>query len=83
MSCFSCKDNTNNCYICKDTRWIEILGAGIVHRNILEKFNIKKNVTGFAFGIGVERLLMIKFGVKDIREFYINNIKILKQFQLI
>lgn len=62
-------------------QWLEILGCGMVHPNILKRFNIDlNNYSACAFGIGVERLLMIKYGISDIRYFFENNISFLKQF---
>ena len=78
MSCFNC---TDGCNICKNTKWIEVLGAGMVHPNVLEKSGYSsKKYTGFAFGMGVERLAMLKYKITDIRNFYINDLRFLKQF---
>lgn len=80
ISCFKC--GGNGCNVCKRTGWIEILGAGMVHPNVLEMsgFNPKK-YTGFAFGMGPERIAMLKYGIEDIRHFYQNDVRFLKQFQ--
>lgn len=81
VSCFKC--GGSGCNICKKTGWIEILGSGIVHPNVLEMSGFdSKKYSGFAFGIGVERIAMLKYGIDDIRHFYTNDIRFLKQFQL-
>ena len=65
----------------KDGKWLEILGCGIVNPVVLENCNIcSKNYKGLAFGLGVERIAMLKYGVKDIREFYKSNLDFLRQF---
>jgi phenylalanyl-tRNA synthetase alpha chain len=69
------------CNICKNSGWVEILGAGLIHRSVLDKCGFDKNFSGFAFGLGIERMIMIKKGVRDIREFYCNNTKFLEQFK--
>ena len=69
------------CNVCKQTGWIEILGAGMVHPNVLEMAGYdSKKYPGFAFGIGVERIAMLKYGVDDIRHFYTNDVRFLNQF---
>ena len=69
------------CSVCKQTGWIEVLGGGMVHPNVLEMAGFdSKKYSGFAFGIGVERIAMLKYGVDDIRHFYTNDIRFLKQF---
>lgn len=76
VSCFKCKDG---CSLCKYTKWIEIMGAGMLHENVLKGANIVNKI-GIAAGIGVERLIMLKYGISDIRELYANFWEILKQF---
>lgn len=77
-SCPFCK---NGCSICKKTTWIELLGAGLVHPNVLKYCGIDSTVyTGFAFGTGIERLAMIKYGIHDIRLFHSENVRFLTQF---
>ena len=79
ISCKICKGH--GCNVCKQTGWIEVLGSGIVHPNVLEMAGFdSKKYSGFAFGIGVERIAMLKYGVDDIRHFYTNDIRFLKQF---
>ena len=71
------------CRVCKQTGWIEILGAGMVHPNVLEMagFDAKK-YTGFAFGMGAERIAMLKYGIDDIRHFYTNDTRFIEQFSV-
>ncbi|MCY8937637.1 phenylalanine--tRNA ligase subunit alpha [Bacillus sp. AFS026049] len=79
ISCKIC--NGKGCSVCKKTGWIEVLGAGIVHPNVLEMAGFdSKKYSGFAFGMGVERIAMLKYGVDDIRHFYTNDVRFLKQF---
>lgn len=79
VSCHKC--GGKGCNVCKTTGWIEILGAGMVHPNVLEMAGYdSKKVSGFAFGIGVERIAMLKYGVDDIRHFYTNDVRFLNQF---
>jgi phenylalanyl-tRNA synthetase alpha chain len=69
------------CRTCKQTGWIEILGCGMVHPNVLRTGGYDPDeVTGFAFGMGVERIAMLMYGVEDIRQFYINDLRFLRQF---
>ncbi|MGB4985413.1 MAG: phenylalanine--tRNA ligase subunit alpha [Erysipelotrichaceae bacterium] len=80
VSCHIC--NGKGCNICKNTGWIEILGAGMVHPNVLEMAGIDSTkYSGFAFGIGLERVAMLKYGVDDIRHFYTNDVRFLKNFK--
>lgn len=78
VECWSCKNK--GCNICKKTGWIEVLGAGMLHQNVIKKTNLKGIDSGMAAGIGVERIAMLKYGVKDIRDFYNNDFEFLKQF---
>lgn len=79
VSCPFC--NGKGCSVCKGSGWIEILGAGMVHPHVLEMngFDPKK-CSGFAFGVGLERVAMLKYGINDIRNFYINDVRFLKTF---
>ncbi|MDT2045244.1 phenylalanine--tRNA ligase subunit alpha [Priestia aryabhattai] len=80
VSCAKC--GGKGCNVCKQTGWIEILGAGMVHPNVLEMAGYdSKKYRGFAFGIGVERIAMLKHGVDDIRHFYTNDARFLNQFK--
>jgi phenylalanyl-tRNA synthetase alpha chain len=82
VTCAKC--NGKGCNICKGTGWIEILGAGMVHPNVLEMAGYDSNkYTGFAFGMGPERIAMLRYGITDIRDFYTNDIRFLKQFNRI
>ncbi|MGX4669856.1 phenylalanine--tRNA ligase subunit alpha [Cerasibacillus sp. JNUCC 74] len=79
ISCKICQGK--GCSICKGSGWIEILGAGMVHPNVLSMAGYDPNIySGFAFGMGPERIAMLKYGVKDIRQFYTNDIRFLKQY---
>lgn len=79
VSCFVC--GGKGCRVCKGEGWIEILGAGMVHPKVLEVCDIDPNeYSGFAFGIGLERVAMRKYDIDDIRLFYENDVKFLKQF---
>ncbi len=77
----SCPFCTTGCSICKHTRWIELLGAGLVHPNVLKMSGIDPTIySGFAAGFGIERLAMIKYGINDIRLFHSATIPFLDQF---
>ncbi|HIH2762588.1 MAG TPA: phenylalanine--tRNA ligase subunit alpha [Candidatus Azoamicus sp. MARI] len=79
IECISCLGK--KCNLCKHTGWIEILGCGMIHPTVLKNCNINNNLyTGLAFGLGVERLSMIKYKITDIRSFYENNLSFLNQF---
>ncbi|MDR1029112.1 MAG: phenylalanine--tRNA ligase subunit alpha [Clostridiales Family XIII bacterium] len=79
MSCFVCRGK--GCRVCKGSGWIEILGCGMVHPNVLRVGGADaERYTGFAFGIGVERIAMLKHGIEDIRLFYENDIRFIGQF---
>ncbi len=79
VSCMLC--GGSGCRICKGTGWIEILGSGMVHPKVLEAGGYDpKEVTGFAFGMGVERIAMLKYGIDDMRLLYDNDIRFLQQF---
>ena len=79
VTCFIC--GGSGCNICKKTGWVEILGCGMVHPNVLSNCNIDPNkYTGFAFGMGIERPAMLKYGVNDLRLFSENDVRFLKQF---
>lgn len=79
VSCFIC--GGSGCNICKKTGWVEILGCGMVHPNVLQNCNIDPNkYSGFAFGMGIERPAMLKYGISDIRLFSENDVRFLKQF---
>ncbi|TRW73391.1 phenylalanine--tRNA ligase subunit alpha [Lactococcus lactis] len=79
ISCFKCVGK--GCNVCKHTGWIEILGAGMVHPNVLEMSGLDSSVySGFAFGLGQERIAMLRYGINDIRGFYQGDVRFLEQF---
>ena len=79
VSCFKC--GGKGCNLCKQTGWIEILGSGMVHPNVLKMNGYNPEIyTGFAFGTGLDRLAMFKYGITDIRLLYTNDVKFLSQF---
>jgi phenylalanyl-tRNA synthetase alpha chain len=79
IDCFMCQGT--GCRLCSNTGWIEILGAGMVHPDVLRRVNYDPEVyTGFAFGMGVERIPMLRYGIDDIRLFYGNDLRFLRQF---
>lgn len=79
ITCFKC--HGEGCPICKQEGWIEILGAGMVHPNVLSNCGIDPNeYSGFAFGMGIDRIAMLKYGIEDIRLLYENDYRFLKQF---
>lgn len=79
MACFECKGS--GCRLCKNTGWMEIMGAGMVHPNVLLAANIDPEIyTGFAFGLGVERVSILEFGIPDIRLLFENSDRFLSQF---
>ena len=79
VSCFVC--GGKGCRVCKQEGWIELLGCGMVHPNVLRNCGIDPEVySGFAFGCGVERIAMAKFGIDDLRLLYENDVRFLKQF---
>ena len=81
ISCRAC--GGTGCSVCKHTGWLEILGSGMVHPAVFEAVGYDpEQVTGFAFGIGMERVAMLKYGVDDIRLFYENDLRFLEQFPL-
>ncbi len=79
VSCFKC--GGEGCNICKGTGWIEILGSGMVHPNVLRDCGYDPEIyTGFAFGLGIERVAMLRYGITDIRDFYTNDLRFLKNY---
>jgi len=79
IQCVMCKGE--GCRVCSHTGWLEILGCGMVHPNVLKASNIDaEKYTGFAFGMGVERMAMLRYGVNDLRLFFENDLKFLAQF---
>ena len=81
IDCFACQGDGGGCRICRDSGWIEIMGAGMVHPKVLEGVGYDtERYTGFAFGMGPERIAMLKYGIDDIRHFYANDLRFLRQF---
>ena len=79
VSCFVC--GGEGCRVCKGEGWIEILGAGMVHPNVLRACNIDpEEYTGFAFGVGIERVAMRRYNISDMRLLYENDVRFLEQF---
>ncbi|CAI2601296.1 phenylalanine--tRNA ligase [Apilactobacillus kunkeei] len=79
VTCFKC--DGKGCDVCKHSGWIEVLGAGMVHPNVLKMAGVDADVYGgFAFGLGPDRFAMLKYGVEDIRDFYLNDVRFLSQF---
>lgn len=88
MACFKCQaqekqiNEKQDCRICKNTGWLEVMGCGVVHPNVLKEVGIdSEKFTGFAFGAGIERFAMLYYGIPDIRLNYENDIRFLKQFK--
>jgi phenylalanyl-tRNA synthetase alpha chain len=88
ISCFMCggsgqKAGGTGCSLCKRTGWLEILGSGMVHPAVFEAVGYDpERYTGFAFGMGIERIALLRYGVEDIRYFYENDVRFLEQFPL-
>ncbi len=80
LSCAEC--GGKGCRLCKGTGWIEVLGAGMVNRHVLENCGVDPDeYTGFAFGMGVERIAMLKYGINNIKTLFENDVRFLKQFE--
>jgi phenylalanyl-tRNA synthetase alpha chain len=80
MSCVFCEGS--GCRICKHTGWLEISGCGMVHPNVLKASGVDaERFTGYAFGAGIDRLAMLRYGVNDLRLFFENDLRFLRQFQ--
>jgi phenylalanyl-tRNA synthetase alpha chain len=79
ISCLICQGE--GCNICKHTGWVEIGGSGMVDPNVLEANGIDpEEFTGFAFGMGIERITMLRYGIRDLRLFTENDVRFLRQF---
>ncbi|MBT4359413.1 MAG: phenylalanine--tRNA ligase subunit alpha, partial [Candidatus Marinimicrobia bacterium] len=79
VSCFLC--GGKGCRVCKQTGWLEIGGCGMVDPNVFKAVNIdSEEYTGYAFGMGIERIAMMKYGITDIRLLFENDVRFLKQF---
>ncbi|PIQ89175.1 MAG: phenylalanine--tRNA ligase subunit alpha [Candidatus Omnitrophica bacterium CG11_big_fil_rev_8_21_14_0_20_42_13] len=81
VSCIICKEHKKHCSVCGGKGWLEILGSGMIHPNVFRHvgYNHKK-YSGFAFGMGIERIAMLKYRINDIRIFFENDLRFLKQF---
>jgi phenylalanyl-tRNA synthetase alpha chain len=80
VSCTSC--GGKGCNLCKGSGWMEILGAGMVHPNVLKMSGFDPEVyQGFAFGIGLDRIIMLQYGIDDIKRIYTNDLRFLNQFR--
>ena len=79
VTCMACKGK--GCRVCKGTGWIEVLGSGMVHPKVLKMSGIDPDVySGFAFGLGLDRIAMLKYGIDDLRLFFENDMRFIKQF---
>ena len=79
IQCVNC--GGNGCRVCSHTGWLEVMGCGMVHPKVFEYSNIDtEKYSGFAFGMGVERLAMLRYGVNDLRLFFDNDLRFLEQF---
>ena len=81
LSCPFCEGKDANCKVCSGEGWIELLGCGMIHPNVLKAADIDPTVyTGFAFGCGIDRLVMMKYGIEDVRHFQSGKLDFLRQF---
>jgi phenylalanyl-tRNA synthetase alpha chain len=79
ISCFLCEGA--GCNVCKRSGWIEVMGGGMVHPNVLHASGIDpRKYNGFAFGVGVDRLVMLKYGIEDVRLIYAGDLRLVNQF---
>ena len=81
MQCIQCKGSGKDCRLCKATGWLEIGGCGMVHPNVFKAVGYdSERYSGFAFGMGIERIAMLKYGIDDLRSFFENDVRMLEQF---
>jgi phenylalanyl-tRNA synthetase alpha chain len=81
IGCFNCGGRDRGCRVCKGSGWLEILGAGMIHPNVFRAVGYDpEEVSGFAFGLGIERIAMLKYQIDDIRLFFTNDVRFLRQF---
>ncbi len=81
MGCVICGGREPHCPVCKGTGWLEVLGSGMVHPNVFRAVGYDPEVySGFAFGMGIDRITMLRYGIDDIRLFYANDLRFLRQF---
>jgi phenylalanyl-tRNA synthetase alpha chain len=79
ISCVAC--GGTGCRVCKQTGWLEVAGCGVVHPNVLRAVNVdSERYTGYAFGFGIDRLTMLRYDVNDLRLFFENDLRFLRQF---
>jgi phenylalanyl-tRNA synthetase alpha chain len=79
VTCFLCKGK--GCRVCKQTGWLEVFGAGMIHKNVLKEGGVdSEQYQGFAFGLGLSRLVMLKYGIEDVRHFQSGDLRFLNQF---
>jgi phenylalanyl-tRNA synthetase alpha chain len=79
IACVMC--DGQGCRVCKQTGWLEVMGCGMIHPRVFESVNIDAEVySGFAFGLGVERMAMLRYGINDLRLFFENDLRFLRQF---
>ena len=81
MRCILCKGAPKECRMCGSSGWLEIGGCGMVHPNVFRAVDYEPDlITGFAFGMGIERITMLKYGIDDLRAFFENDYRMLEQF---
>jgi len=81
MGCVICGGRDTGCAVCKGSGWLEVLGSGMVHPNVFRAVGYDpEQVSGFAFGMGIDRIAMLRYGIDDIRLFYQNDLRFLRQF---
>ena len=81
VGCFACARDGSACRVCKSSGWVEILGAGMIDPNVFRAVGYDpEEVSGFAFGLGIERITMLKYQIDDIRLFFANDARFLRQF---
>ena len=81
MTCVKCHGKDSTCRICKGSGWLEILGCGMVHPNVFKAVNIdSEKYLGWAFGLGIDRLAMLRYGINDLRILFENDYRFLEQF---
>jgi len=81
MQCIQCRGSGKDCRLCKNSGWLEIGGCGMVHPNVFKAVGYEPDrYTGFAFGMGIERIAMLKYGIDDLRSFFENDYRMLEQF---
>ena len=83
LACIFC-NGQNDCSICGSTGWLEVMGAGLVHPNVVDNMGRdSKKQTGLAFGMGIDRLCMLKYGITDLRDLFSNDARFIKHYRLL